>query len=205
MHGIIRVKADAQHRSLCSFRIHASGSWAGDTQGWGCRDTKPQSTPPKLRSKSKFLLGSSFHSIPMPSFIDFLQDLCFLSTWLDLATGTSGPGWERQVCRWCLAFLCFQSSSWWKASHVSTSKENPEPRVMYWFRVLACFEKLTLLSFGRSSVLECSLHQIIFRTSALSSFLETLQALCPDSVPSDSIASPNNELPLWLIAALCME
>ena len=107
---------------------------------------------------------------------------------MDQATGTSGPRWERQILEVVFSFSLFSVFIMMKSSRVSTSKENPEPRVMYWFHVPACFEKLTLLSFGRSSVLgSVPLHHVIFRTSALSSFLpKSYRHHVPDSAPSDS-------------------
>ena len=147
--------------------------------------------------------GNSFHTWYFTCFSAILPNLPTLSLshrvhyplcclqWIRQLEPVA-PGGRDRSWRWCLAFLCFQSSSWWKASRVSTSKENPEPRVMYWFRVPACFEKLTLLSFGRSSVLgSVPLHHVIFRTSALSSFLpKSYRHHVPDSAPSDSNSVP---------------
>ena len=70
MHGIIRVEAYAEHRSLCSFRTHPSGSWAG-AQGWGCGhragalDTQNHRAPTQAQNQSKIPLGIWF-SIQSP-------------------------------------------------------------------------------------------------------------------------------------------
>lgn len=166
-------------------------------QGWGLYRHKTTELRPssesELTSSCGLVLHFSAHAqfplVPTGSSLLIGLVACSGSGARDQLPQVGVAGLSR---RWCLAFLCFQSPSWWKASNVFTIKEHLEPCVIDWFHVLTCFEKLHffLLEVWRvTGTWVCMggvpLPHVIFRTCGVSSFLpESYRHCVPDSVPS---------------------